>query len=1054
MTELLKEKLEEAKKGFFAFFIQRRAIAWLIMFAAVIAGTSSLSSLPREIQPEVEIPFAAVTTVLPGANPVDVETLISIPLEDKIANISDIKTLSSTSGFGFSSVFIEFEAGLDMDDKLQEVKDAVDLVKPELPEDATDPIAAKAEANAFSIVTFSLMGEQPIYEMTEVAEKIQDEFERLKDVKAVALTGTQKKYIEVKVDQAKSEGYGLSIDQISNLIKLNNNNLPVGIVESDKINYSIRIDNRFDSIESLQNMPLVTIGQEEKYEILLKDIASVQERYPTLGVISRLSANGEKSEPAISLQVYNKDDSNVIAVVDETKAVIEAMEKDGRIPHSMSVHISNDNSQWIKEDLGNLTRSGIQTMFIIMFILFLALGLRQGIIAGLSIPLIFMITFIVLDIQGMTINSLSLFSLVIALGLMVDTTIVIMEGIYENIVKRGLTSTEAALLSVETYKWPLIAGTLTTVFAFFPMLLVSGILGEFLKTLPITISAALLSSLFIALTVAPSISTKFIKAEKKNVSILHPLFERIGAKFHDIIENIIQKRKYRVIVLLIALTAFASSLMLPITGLLKVEMFPSTDQNYFIVQLETQKGTSIDETNRLIAEVEAELYNVPEVQNFLTKVGTSSAVALSSDDDGFFQGGSSQTNLANITVNLIPKEEREVKSYIVAEDFRKKIAHLRGADIRVEEITEGPPSDGAITIRVSGEDFDRLTELSNELKETIATIPQTKNVRLSISPGLNEFKFTLDEDILSYYGLRSLQVSALIRNIIQGIDATDITIEGEDLGVLVSYDLPEKNGRPNISIHDIENFEIPLPAGGSITLGEIGTYEFGPSPSSIVREDQKRRLQILSDIDVNANVVDVTAAIEAKLATLEIPKGYEYKFGGDFADIEESFKDLFRSMFVAVVLIAFTLVMVFNSFRQPVIILLTLPLALIGVFPGLMLVGLNLSFPAFLGVVALTGIVVNDAIVLIDRINSNRKEGMPLTTSIAEAANARLQPIIMTSITTIAGILPLALTNEFWAGLGYTLIFGLTFSTILTLIVIPVLYFLLEGGLKKDIVQA
>ncbi|MFH1284415.1 MAG: efflux RND transporter permease subunit [Candidatus Peregrinibacteria bacterium] len=1031
------------------FFIRRRPVAWLTIIGIIIAGVFSVMSLPREIQPEVKIPYVGVSVALPGASPSDTESLLIEPLEKEISNVDNIEVMSSSAGFGFGSVFIEFDAGADSEKVIQDVKDAVDMAKTNLPEDATDPMVTKAEANTFSVVTFSIIGSRPINELTKIADDIKAELEKISGVVSVDVLGGQKKYIEITLDQKKVEGYGLDIQTISNIIKYANNNLPIGIVSSDKLNYSVRIDNRFKSIDEIRNLPLITVPDENNTPILLRDIADIEEKYPPKAVITQLSLNGEAPLPAVSLQVYKKDNADISTVAKNSKEKIEEL-KESIIPPDIKIAITNDNSVYIEEELGNLTTNGLQTMLAITLILFLALGLRKGIIAGLSLPVIFLITFVVMDIMGLTLNTLSLFSLVIALGLMVDTTIVIMEGIHENL-RKGLSPVDSAIMSVQTYKWPLVAGTMTTIFAFFPMLLVSGILGEFLKTLPITISTTLFGSLFVALTIVPALSTKFVKSTKEGEknSILEPFFDKAGEKFHKAIEYLIQRKSARAFTVLIALAAFAISLSLPITGLLKVELFPKTDTTYFIVRIETPKGVVLEETAKAAAEVEKYIEKIPEVENFITNIGTNRSVGLSGEDEIFVSSGSTESNLANITVNLVDKDKRERKSYEINSELRDELKNFNDAKVTVEELSEGPPSDAAITARITGKDMDTLKEIADEVEKIIADTPGTFDPKQSLTPGLNEFNFTLDKDALAFHGLSSGQVSMAIRNIIQGLNPTSITIGDEDLEILVKYNLDKENEKTNISIHDIENFEISSPKGYSVTLGQLGTYEFGQSLSSIEREDGKRIIKVTSEVEPGVNSVEAITSISEKTDNLEIPAGYEISFGGDLEQITESFTDLFRSMIVAVILIAFTLVLMFNSFKQPLIILLTLPLAIIGVFPGLMAIGLSLSFPAFLGIVALSGVVVNDAIVLMDRINTNRKNGMLFSTSIAEATNARLQPIIMTSITTIVGILPLALTNEFWAGLGFALIFGLVCSTIFTLTVIPMLYYGFEIRKEK-----
>ena len=1045
MNPTQKDKLDKMKNSVWSFFIEKRAVTWVILIAIIIFGTVSALGMNREIQPEVKIPFGGVVTALPGANPSDTESLITKPLEERIATINNLETMSSTSSFGASSIFVEFTADSDMTENINNLKDAVDLAKSELPEDATDPAVINVEANEYVIIGYSISGSsRTLYDVTQIAEDISSEIEKVSGVSRADILGGQQKVIEVTIDQPRLEGYGLDIQTVSAIIETGNNNLPVGVISSDKLNYSVRIDNRYQSMEEIKNIPLFTSSNGAI--ILLQDVAEIKEGFPLESIISKFSLKGTKSQQAVSIQVYKKESADIVTTVEKVRERVDELIEEDTIPGDITIGISTDLSVYVTETLDVLTRSGVQTTILITFILFLALGLRQGIIAGLSIPVIFLIAFIIMDAQGLTLNSLSLFSLVIALGLMVDTTIIIMEGIYENL-KKGASPKEAALISVHTYKWPIIAGTLTTVFAFFPMLLISGILGEFLKTLPITISAVLLGSLFVSLTIAPSIATKFAKKKegKKYISILEPIFDNLGKKFHKIVRYIIEKQSLRTGIIISAIALFAISISLPITGVLKVNMFPSTDQYTFVIEIETPKGTILEETREIAEDIEKSLYEIPEVQNFVTNIGTNQTAAGFSESLIPGGGASSDSNIANITVNLTNKEERERESIEIANELRKKLSTYRNASININEFTEGPPSEEAITARITGDNLDTLTQFSEKIEEIMNSTDGTLNVKNSLVQGLNEFKFTLDKDKLSYHGLSSIQVSALTRNIVQGINSTTITQGNDDIDVIVKYNLSEENNRTNISINDIQDFEIVTPKGYSVTLGELGSYELGESLASISREEQKRIIKVTSDTKEGYNAVDITAEIQTEIDKLEMPSGYSVEFGGDLEQIMESLKELAKSMVIAVVLIAFTLILMFNSFKQAIIVLVAIPLSMIGVFPGLLAIGLDVSFPAFLGIVALAGIVVNDEIVLMDRINNNRKSGeLGFAESIAEAAEARLQPIFMTSVTTIIGILPLALTDKFWAGLGFALIFGLAFSTILTLVIIPSLYFKLE----------
>lgn len=1013
-----------------SFFINRLPISILLIIGIIISGIFSLNTIPREVQPEINIPIGAVTTVLPGANPSDIETLITDPLEKAIANTEEIDSLSSTSSLGLSTIVVQFNADADMNQAIQDLKEKVDQVKSELPEDATEPNISRARANEVAVISFSIIGDRPLYELTKIAEDIKDEIETHPKVSKVNISGAQNKQIEVAIKKEEAESRNININQVIQLIKFSNYNLPLGVISTDKLNYSINVDSRYESIEDIKNIPI-------QPNVYLKDIANIRETHNTQQVISKLSLNGKESKNSISLQVFKKDKANVIATVDETKEIVDQI----KLPEDVEVAISNDFSEFIRTDLGILTNSGIQTTILIIIILFLALGLTEGILAGLSIPLTLLSTIAIIEALGMTINGLTLFSMVIALGLMVDTAIVIMEGVHENI-RKGLSSKEAAAQAITTYKWPLIAGTLTTVFAFFPMLIVSGIVGEFLKSLPITISAALFSSLFISLTIIPAVTAKLLTkkgADKK--SILEPLFHKAGDIFQKLIAKILSRRLNRVLIIIISIILLASSFTLPITGALKVEMFPQTDIRYFIVDIEAPKGLILSETEKIVQEVEKEIYKVPEVESFLTIIGTKDGI-IQTDIVSFSGGGNS--NYANITVNLVQKEDREDKSYIIAERVRESLKKINTAKVTVRELSEGPPSDSPIAIRITGKDTEKLRKISNDLQTMLKEMPGTQNITTTLQDGLNQFTFKLNKDSLAQAGLSGIEVSSLIRTSIQGNKALDVTINEEDLSIFVKYDLPEVNKLTQTDLNTIKNFQITGRNGEKISFGDLADIKFTTGLQSIAHEEQKRIVKVKSDVEKDANSIEITQKVQEAIKNYELEKGYTVEFGGDAEDVAESFQDLFKSMIVGVILIAFTLVLIFNSLKQPFIILLTLPLALIGVFPGLMSVGLALSFPAFLGVVALSGVVVNDAIVLIDRINTNRKNNMPFEDSIAEAANARLQPIIMTSITTIAGILPLALTNEFWAGLGFSLIFGLACATVLTLVVMPTLYYIFE----------
>lgn len=1024
------------------FFIKFKAAAWLLTMWIIILGIFSLITIPRDIQPEVKINLSSINTILPGATPSDIESLITKPLEKEISTLTEIKKITSSSAPGISIIVTEFEQNVDLDKANDKLKERVESTQTTLPKEASNPTITKIESDTVPAIIFSIAGERSLPELTQISEDIQKELEKIPGISHVKLTGGQEKIIEITVNQDKAKTYGLTLENIANLIQFSNLSAPLGTITTDQLNYSIRIDNRYENLNDIRNLPLFSFPDNQKTTIYLSDIATITESYEEKNIISKLTLKDSQPRETVSLQIFKKDGTNVLKIVDESKKKLQEL-KESTIPRDIEIAISNDNSVFIRTDLGILTTNGIQTTILIIILLFLSMGFFEGFIAGLSIPLTLLFSFIFIDLSGMTINSLTLFALVIALGLMVDNAIVIMEGIHDNI-KKGLNSTDAAVKSVDTYKWPLIAGTVTTIFAFFPMLLVSGIVGEFLRGLPITISIALTGSLLISLTISPIIIARLLQNQKKcSRALLSGMFKKLSQIFHNIIYWIIQKNYAKILIVTLSIILFGLSIAMPITGVLKAEMFPPTDMQFFIINIETKPGTTLKDTEKVVEKIEKEIFEIPEMENFLTMIGTDKSQAAI---ELIELEGTQSSHLANITVNLTPKENRERKSYEIADEMREKFKNFPEAKITIKELSEGPPSEAPVTVRIIGENINTLKKVADDIENIVKNIPGTHNIDTNIEDGLDEFKFSIDQDKAVKHGLNTAQAATLARNAIQGIAIGEISLDNEDLSMLVKYDI-DKN---NLSIDEIKNIPIPSPNGYLTDLGEIINFDLTKSLSVIERENQKRIVKIRSDVSVDKTALEVTQKIEKQLEDYQLPDGYTISFGGDKEEIKQSFNDLFKSMIVGIILIAFTLVLMFNSFWQPLIILFTLPLAIIGVFPGLWLLDLQLSFPAFLGIVGLGGVAVNDAIVLIDRINKNRLKGVEFKEAIAEATKSRLQPIIMTSITTIVGILPLAISNDFWRGLGFSLIFGLASSTILTLIVIPVVYYMFEvRGARK-----
>lgn len=1031
--------MRREERSVVGFFIRNFRFTYLIMAAIVALGAFSVFSLPREADPEIKIPFGVVTAFYPGASPTDVEELLTDKLEEKIKNLDNLRRYTSSSGQNISTIFVEFTAEADLRESYQKLRDAVSEARSGLPPEAEDPVVTEIRVNDFPIVVYNLVCEADAEcALEQSADRIQSELESIAGVSKVEIVGGQEREFQVIVDQAKLTSYGFSLSQVIGAISRANFNQPVGDITIDGYKYSVRVEGRIAAAEALENVVVATYGDTP---VFLKDLARVVDGFKEQETKARIGFPGEPSRPTVSLQLYKKTGGNIINIVAAADGRIAEFNTE-HAAAATSIAKTSDNSFYIKDSLRTLGTSGLQTMALIVILLFLVLGLRGALITGISVPLAFLMALTFLYVQGETLNSIVLYSLVISLGIMVDNSIIIMEGINEFVVKYRKSPLNAALLSVWNYRWPITAGTLTTVAAFLPMLLVSGILGEFLSYIPITISATLLSSLFVALVVIPTLSSRLIRLKngENNHESAAPapkklgrqyercagVINRVKCRYEALMKYIMPSRKRRRGVIIGVWLIFILAIAVPLTGMMEVKMFPNIDFETIYVTIEMPPGTVLEKTEETVRGAERIVAAVPEIRSYVTSLGSKLS----------FQGASGQgPNVATITVNLTPERERERRSTVIAADLREQLRAVRDGRIIIEEVNAGPPSGAPIEVRIYGPKIDELADIAARHENILKGIPGVINVQNSLNESVGEFTYTLDRQLANYYGLDIVSVAAALRQAVFGVKASAVTLEGEEVDITVRYDK-----RYFADANALKEFLVITPRGEYLPLSKIATIDLKPSLQAINHRDGERIVTVTANVAEGTNLQMALKTLDDERAGLTIPEDYRVVIGGELEEIAESYRETFLSMIIAVILIAFILVLQFNSFRQPFIILSTLPLAIIGVIIGLNLLRMPFSFPAFLGVVALAGVAVNNAIVLIDRINKNLELGMARIDGIIEAGVARLQPIFLTSLTTIAGIFPLVFADEIWRGFSIALIFGLAFSTVLTLVVVPILY--------------
>ncbi len=1030
--------IERTRKSVFGFFVSRPKFTSVLIVALIFAGLQALFTLPRESDPEVTIPIAVVTTVFPGSSPSDVEALITDVIEDKVETLDDVKLVTSRSTGGLSSIVVEFEASADLEKSIRELKDVV-LEINTLPDDANDPFVTEVRANDFAIITFSLAGNLSDKQLKDLGKIIQDELEAISGVSDVPLLGTRKREFQIIINSGEIARLNISLSQVVGAISASNQDTPLGDLTIDAVNYNIRTVSKIRTIEDLKNIAVATTPSGTT--ILLSDIARIEDGLSEQSTVSRLSLSGNEPLNTVSLQIYKKTGGNILDIVDEAKNRLDELKVDGTIPENVDVEVSSDFSVFIRDDLNTLGGSGLQAIILIFLLLFVALSYKEALISLLAIPLSFFISFIVLNETGNSLNSLTLFALVLSLGLLVDAFIVILEGIFEH-VRKGFTPLEASLYSVGIYKKPLFSGIFTTVSAFVPMLLVSGILGEFLKFLPITITITLLASLFVSFTIVPTVASVFLKNEKgekngKSESILEKyVTNRLRAWYRKTVRIFLDSRKKKWQLTGTLTLLFMIGVGLIIGGAVPVELFPKVDIDFIFIDIELPIGSDLSTTDSVVRDVEAYLLTREDIKTFLSSVGQGST--------GFDLGASARgsEHLANVNVTLVDGAERDMKSFEIAEEIRDVLnTTITKGKITLNEANFGPPTGVPIEARITGDDLVELDSLANmvinELENTEGVVDIESNQERSPA----DFIFRFNQEKLSEAGLTPRDAGFALRTALFGVTATEVNTQEEDIDVVVKLD------KDNIeSIEDISNIFVASPSGKSVALSRISDVNLEPALATIRHRDFKRTLTIQADLEEEFTPTQVVPAIEERIAKMEIPEGYEIEFGGEVEDIDQSFSELWSALYVAVFLIIVILILQFNSFKAPLTIIMVLPYTFVGVFIGLLIFGQAFSFSVFLGLVALVGIVVNDAIVLLDKVYRDINEyGLPLKEALIDAGDSRLQPIILTSLTTIFGVVPLAFANEFWLGLSISVMFGLAFATILQLYLVPMFFLKLMG---------
>jgi len=1017
----------------------------MVFIAIIVVGVYSFTRLPIDLYPEIEIPAIMVYTGYSGANAADIETNISEPIENTLNTVSNLKEVYSTSRDNASVVTLEFEYGTDLDGAANDVRDALGMVTRYLPDGADDPIIFKFSTNMMPIMFFAITADES-YEgiEEELKEKLVNPLNRIDGIGSISLIGAPIREVSVNVDPRKMEAYNLTIEQIGNVLRAENLNMPAGTVDMGQMSYPLRVQGEFEQSEQIKNIVLTNYQGKTIY---MKDVAVVNDSIRKMSLDEKI--NGRKG---VRMMIMKQSGANTVQIAKEVNKKIADLKKE--LPADVKIEPIMDTSEFITNSINNLTETLLFAfLFVILVVIFFLGKWRATFIIILTIPISLIVAFIYLGISGSTINIISLSALSIGIGMVVDDAIVVLENITRHI-ERGSSPREAAVYATNEVWLAVIASTLTIVAVFFPLTMVSGMTGIMFKQLGWIVTITIITSAIAAITITPMLSSKFLglKPVKKKPGwfshehLVLPLLNKLDNFYVRILRWSLHHKK---IIVFGAFGILLATVLLATT--LKTEFIPETDQGQLSAVIELPAGMRVDETVKITRKIEDFINKeIPEKKLVSTSSGANDQARIAA----LFQ--SSGSNIINVTMKLVTASERNRTTADIADQLRNYLETI--PEIVKYNVTAGSSMSimgggSTVDLQIYGYDFDQTTALANELAEKIKKIEGAKNVIISREKSKPELRVTLDKDKMSQNGLSTAVVSTMIRNRFLGLTATQFRESGNEYDVLVRF---EENYRS--SIPDIENISIPT-ATGLIKLGDIAKIEEFWSPPNIEREHRERVVTIKAT-PYKVSLGELANKIKAEVKKVDVPSGIMMNVGGSYEDLEDSFKDLALLLLLSLVLVYLVMASQFESLKMPLIIMVSVPFAFTGVILALVLTKTTLSIIAALGAILLIGIAVKNAIVLIDFTNLMRDRGNSLDDAILKAGRSRLRPVIMTTATTILGMLPLALStgegSEIWKPMGIVVVGGLIFSTLVTMILVPVVYRIVvrrtERKAKRDAV--
>ena len=1021
--------------------LSRQSTVLVLLLFIVLAGVFAYSDLPRESTPDINIPYVFVTTTYEGVAPEDMETLITIPIERKLKGISGVEEVRSTSAEGISTIAIKFLPSVDIDDAVQKVRDKVDLAKQDLPAELPDdPVITEANFSDFPILQVVLSGPFSLRRLKKFAETFEDSFEAVPGVLDVKIIGGLEREIHVEFDLDRVRAYNVPFSTLIQAVMGANVNMPSGSVDIGDAKYLVRVPEDYKNPAEI--FSIVAFVRDGK-PVYLRDLAVIRDLYKD--PVSRSRINGTQS---VTLSITKRTGENLLRINDQIRAEVERLRPE--MPPTLKIDLTADASRDVRMMVKELENNILSGLVLVLVVILIFIGGRSAIFVALAIPYSMLITFFLLWSLGITLNMVVLFSLVLALGMLVDNGIVIVENIYRHM-QEGMGRAEAARVGTDEVAWPVITSTLTTLGAFFPLLFWPDIMGEFMSYLPRTLILALTASLFVALVINPVLSARYQTAKPapaESDGRRMPLIKRVYSRLLE------WSLDHRLVVVCFSFVLLIASFVAFGAFGRGVEFFPDVDPNRAYVHIKAPEGTNLDASDRLVKQAEKVVLQYPDIEFVIANVG--------SEGGNPFESGGVGTHISRITLDFLESSKRSRSSKEVVAEIRKRLLGIiTGAEVRVEKAEEGPPTGKPVNLEIAGPDIRELGELAAQVRRLIKDVPGLVDLKDDFVKGKPEIKVEVDKEKAALLGLDTRTIATTVKTAVGGYKV-GVYREGKDEYDIIAR-LPERDRN---SLEGIQRITVAGAGGQPIPLTSLATVKLGSGLGSINRLDQKRVVTVSSDVSgrlANEVIMDIADRVK----NISWPRGYSYRFTGEQREQEKA-SDFLSKAFIACLFIIFLiLVTQFNSAVTPFIILTAIVLSLIGVLLGLLVTGTAFGIiMTGVGVISLAGVVVNNAIVLIDYYNQLKAEGMETRAALVKAGQVRFRPVMLTAITTILGLIPMATavsfnfvdfqweiggeSSQWWGPMAVAVIFGLAVATLLTLVVVPVLCSLAASlGRKK-----